>query len=159
VTTDAVTFLAALKSALEDDSTVGAYNEAVKIERIDPANPDPGDLPCFSTWGIVISPREQDPEVIGCGAKQDILTVDLVLFRKAWREGNYLTGDSAANAGIYKFAKDVFGVVDENNFSNSIDLVGGREADEPIVIRMVQRDYYVTAVITLDVNLPSYVSE
>ena len=158
------TFLSNLKSAIEADQALSAYVEAVGIVSPEALRDDSRlaqELPDFDTHGVVIAVRSVHPQSVACGAKQDLVEVDVVALAKALGNQYALrgSGQGGETVGIIKMRQDLFDLVDRNTFGDSIDLVESENVNSRGPIELVADGYYYQAVIPMKAWLPEYISE
>jgi hypothetical protein len=113
-----IDLLTAIKTALDADATLAAYNEIVDIRKWRADS-----LPDFETYGIVVSPSAQTVEDDAIRSKRDRLVVRLYVL--AYDFGaNALNGESAGAVGILKMVADVIACLEGNDLAGYVELTG-----------------------------------
>jgi hypothetical protein len=119
---------------------------------------DPERLPAFSKCGIVISPRSQTPDNVGCGARQDLCQIEIHGLIWAFNNPNAISGAGAGAdaAGILKLRQDIFDSLNANKFNRAVDLIDSDNLNSASPFELIRNGYYYHTVLLYRPWLPQY---
>lgn len=110
--------LIAMKSHLSADTDL-SYIENIFVRKY----AQPGDLPDFDKWAIILSPEDESRHMIANRARQVEDTVSVVCCVRRWDEENSLTGAAAGSIGIIKMVADVRASLDQFGENHPTELL------------------------------------